>query len=312
MRWRINLGFRSSVKMLSVLIPVYRVDVTQLVSDLHRQCTALKIPFEIRLLDDYSDQAFRGINQQISKHFSDVYYSENPANLGRSITRNILIQEAKFEWLYFLDCDSDVSQNPELILNFWKQKDEHSLFSGGRIYQKNPPRNPAFYLHWLWGSKRELLDPKLRMRDPVNHFLSNNFIIHRSITNKVQFNPQIKGYGYEDTLFAAELISAGFQIKHIENPLIHAGLDSTLQFINKIEESLINIQRIEELCAEKNIQNPLKSKLISTWESFRKFIPTWLVKPFIPILKINLKSKNPSLVIFDLYRLFYLLSLRRK
>lgn len=298
--------------MLSVLIPVYRVDVTQLVSDLHQQCSALKIPFEIRLRDDGSDTMYRTINQQLSQHFQEVNYSENTSNQGRSITRNILIQEAKFEWMYFLDCDSDASQNPELILNFWKQKDEKTLVSGGRIYQKNPPSNPAFYLHWLWGSERELLDPKLRMRDPVNHFLSNNFIIHRSITNQVQFNPRIKGYGYEDTMFAAELVAAGFQIKHIENPLIHAGLDSTLQFIHKIEESLINIQRIEELCAEQNIPNPLKSKLISTWETFRKFIPTWLAKPLLPILKINIKGPKPSLVIFDLYRLFYLLSLPRK
>ncbi len=298
--------------MLSVLIPVYRVDVTQLVLDLHAQCKRLNISFEICLRDDHSDDMFRNINRQLALNFEEVKYSENPANLGRSISRNLLIQDAQYEWMYFLDCDSDVSQNPNLILHFWQQKDENTLLSGGRIYQSNPPVNNSFYLHWLWGSARELISAPIRMRDPINHFLSNNFILHQNITERVNFDAQIKGYGYEDTLFAADVVATGFKIKHIENPLIHAGLDPTDLFLGKIEESLINLKKIEEICLKRNIPNPLKSKLISTWKATRNWMPPRLTKLFLPLLKKKLGGRNPKLLLFDLYRLFYLLSLPRK
>ncbi len=298
--------------MLSVLIPVFRVDVTQLVTDLHFQCSELQIPFEIRLQDDFSPEPIRTNNQALIAKYKEVIYQENTANLGRSITRNILIDEAKFDWMYFLDCDSDISQNPSLLKQFWNQKNIDVLLSGGRIYQDNPPENVEYYLHWLWGSKRELIDPSKRMLDPINHFLSNNFLVHRKITSKVKFDPAIRGYGYEDTLFAAELTQHGFTILHIENPLIHAGLDAFNDFIRKIEESLINIQKIEQIFGERKIANPLKSKLIGTWMRYRRLVPSWVVKPFLPFLKLKLKGRNTNLFTFDLYRLFYLFSLPRK
>jgi glycosyltransferase involved in cell wall biosynthesis len=297
--------------MLSVLIPVFRVDVTQLVADLHFQCSELKVPFEIRLQDDFSPDFFRTKNRTLASLFQEVIYQENALNLGRSITRNILMEEAQFEWMYFLDCDSDISQNPSLLKQFWIQKNTEVLLSGGRIYQNQPPENPEFYLHWLWGSKRELLDPSKRMLDPINHFLSNNFLVHRSITSQVKFDPAIRGYGYEDTIFANELTQRGFRIQHIENPLVHIGLDAFNDFIRKIEESLINIQKIEQIYSERSLDSPLKSKLINTWKKYRRIIPAWLLKPFLPILKLILKGRNTSLFAFDLYRLFYLFSLPR-
>jgi len=297
--------------MLSVLIPVFRVDVTQLVTDLHFQCSELKIPFEIRLQDDFSPDSFRTKNCTLASLFQEVIYQENALNLGRSITRNILMEEAQFEWMYFLDCDSDISQNPALLKQFWIQKNNEVLLSGGRIYQNHPPKNPEFYLHWLWGSKRELLDPSKRMNDPINHFLSNNFLVHQTITSQVKFDPAIRGYGYEDTIFAAELIQKGFTIQHIENPLVHIGLDAFNDFIRKIEESLINIQKIEQIYSERSLDSPLKSKLISTWKKYRNIIPPWMPKPFLPTLKLILKGRNTNLFAFDLYRLFYLFSLPR-
>jgi hypothetical protein len=149
------------------------------------------------------------------------------------------------------------------------------------------------------------------MIDPINHFLSNNFLVHRNITSQVKFDHAIRGYGYEDTLFAAELIQKGFSIKHIENPLLHAGLDAFIDFIRKIEESLINIQKIDQICKDRNVTSPLKSKLISAWKKYRNVIPPWLPKPFLPMLKLILKGRNANLFAFDLYRLFYLFSLPR-
>ena len=45
--------------MLSILIPVYNFDIIAFVTELHRLCEQEKIPFEIILLDDASDEKFK-------------------------------------------------------------------------------------------------------------------------------------------------------------------------------------------------------------------------------------------------------------
>ncbi len=296
--------------MLSVLIPVYRYDVRDLVRELHRQCLQLEIPFEIRLLDDGSGESFCKINAELSE-LEYVVLEESPVNLGRSKVRNTLSEKAKYDWLWFLDCDGDARINPELASTFWNARKEDTLISGGRVYQAVGPENERLYLHWLWGSQRELLDPEIRMKDPVTTFLSNNFIIHFSILEKIPFETQLLGYGYEDTLFAAELTKAGYHIQHINNPVLHAGLENSKDFLSKIEESLDNLFRLKELCKDKGIHFPVRSKLMLLYRLinfplFRPFFAKWFIRNK-PHWRNQLLGKKPSLSIFDLYRLAFLL-----
>jgi hypothetical protein len=296
--------------MLSVLIPVYRYDVRDLVRELHHQCLQLEIPFEIRLLDDGSGESYCKINTEISE-LDNVFWDESPLNTGRSKVRNTLSTSANYDWLWFLDCDGDARINNQLASTFWSVRKEDTLISGGRVYQTEAPENERLYLHWLWGSKRELLDPEIRMKDPVTTFLSNNFIIHRSLLEKIPFETQLVGYGYEDTLFAAELIEAGFKIQHINNPVLHAGLENSKDFLNKIEESLDNLFRLKELCSSKGISFPVRSKLMLLYRLinfplFRPFFAKWFIRNK-PHWRNQLVGKNPSLQVFDLYRLAFLL-----
>ena len=238
--------------MLSVLIPVYNTDVRELVHELKRQCTDLRIPFEIRLIDDASLDSYRLINQEI-KIQSNIEYSELEKNIGRSAIRNKLAKEARFEWLWFLDCDGDARVNPNLASTFWNKKNENSIVSGGRKYQQEIPEDYKLILHWMWGSQRELLNPEIRMKNPANAFLSNNFILHKSLIETVPFDTMLFGYGYEDTLFAAEVLNQGYKIEHINNPVLHAGLEENDVFMKKIDESIHNLLRLKDICKEKNI-----------------------------------------------------------
>lgn len=297
--------------MLSVLIPVFRYDVRDLVRELHRQCLQLQIPFEIRLLDDGSGESFCRINSEISE-LEQVIWEESPVNTGRSKVRNTLSEKAKYDWFWFLDCDGDARINPQLATTFWNAREEDTLISGGRVYQAEAPENERLYLHWLWGSQRELLDPVIRMKDPITSFLSNNFIIHRTLLEKIPFDTQLVGYGYEDTLFAAELINAGYKIQHIKNPVLHAGLENSRDFLNKIEESLDNLFRLKELCAEKGISFPVRSKLMILFRLFhfpllRPFSAKWFIRNQ-PHWRNQLLGRKPHLRIFDLYRLAYMLN----
>lgn len=303
--------------MLSVLIPVYNYDVRELVREIHRQCSETGIPFEIRCLDDGSSSAIRAINNELRNgELPEVICEELDKNTGRTAIRNELARRARYPWLWFLDCDGDARVNPRLAKTFLEQKTEDTLLSGGRVYQPHRPENRALLLHWLWGSKRELLDPAARMRDPVNNFLSNNFVVHRQLFETVSFDERLSGYGYEDTFFAAGLVKAGFHIRHINNPVLHAGLEPAGIFLKKIRESLDNLELLKRICREKNMLFPVKSRLTkaSTFLSFPLLRP--LVAPFFRIRyrawEQKLLGTNPGLLTFDLYRLAYLLLEKRK
>lgn len=298
--------------MLSILIPVFQNDVRSLVSELYRQCISQAISFEIICIDDGSGESIKLLNREISRIDSEkIKYTELPENIGRSAIRNKLAIEAGYSLLWFLDCDSKADVNPRLLTNFLKYANSGALVSGGRLYAKTPPTAPELKLHWLWGSKRELLDPEIRMKNPVSNFLSNNFIIPRSVATEIGFNEALKGYGYEDTLFAAELEKRNIPIIHINNPVLHDGLEPANQFLKKIEESLDNLLKLRKICMEETIGFPVKGKLYSTFISLNKPViksaARLVASILLPVLRKKLSGSSPDLITFDLYRLSYLL-----
>ena len=297
---------------LSILIPVYNYPVENLVNELVQQCRSNSVDFEILLLDDGS-QNYLSENESLAVQFSEVTFKRNNQNQGRSASRNALFKLAKGDWIWFLDCDVQVHQNAKLVQHYLTVCKPSKLISGGRIYSYQKPEDEAFYLHWLWGSKRELIEPSDRMKDPVNAFLSNNFWMYRETLNRIAFNTDLKGYGYEDTLFAAECRNAGIEIEHIKNPVLHEGLDRHEEFLTKIEESLNNLLKIEVLCKNRGIGNPVKSKLTKVYYFLIKYF-SWVVIPIAkktaPHLRKKLLTKKPTLFWFDIYRLAYLLGLK--
>src|SRR5689334_1624674 len=91
--------------MISILVPVYNFDVTELAADLSRQLTALQKPGEIILYDDGSEEKFRHINSATTR-LPHVQYIEAGINHGRIRIRQLLAEKAQYDWLLFLDGDS--------------------------------------------------------------------------------------------------------------------------------------------------------------------------------------------------------------
>jgi glycosyltransferase involved in cell wall biosynthesis len=87
--------------MLSVNIPVYNIEVVDLVNDLHQQATKLNIDFEIRVYDDGSDEIFKSLNR-ILKNKPNVVYREMEKNTGRAGVRNKMGADSVFDWLLLL------------------------------------------------------------------------------------------------------------------------------------------------------------------------------------------------------------------
>jgi len=289
--------------MLSICVPVYNYDVGCLVRGLHLQATNSGFLFEIILMDDASDDCFREVNRAID--LESVRYIQLNENIGRAKIRNRLAEEAKYTCLLFMDCDSAVSSS-SYIENYISFFETCTVCCGGRIYEGKKPAGST-YLRWKYGVSRECASASERRKYPNAGFQTNNFLIHKSIFDKVRFNEELDGYGHEDTLFGLELLIHRIEISHIDNPLIHLGLESASDFLEKTANGIKNLYRIELLLREKYPEYINHSRLMRTKLFLQKFHLSGFVSKILSNLrrqmKNNLSGKNPSLMIFDLYRL---------
>jgi hypothetical protein len=95
-------------------------------------------------------------------------------------------------------------------------------------------------LRWKVSTEKESRPPIERSNKGYG-FKTNNVLISKAITNKLQFNESLNGYGHEDTLFGFELEALGYNISHIENPVKNAILDTNQEFLMKTKEALANL-----------------------------------------------------------------------
>jgi len=296
--------------MLSVLIPVYNFDVRDLVYTLSVQAENLKIPYEIIVIDDASINKFRELNASVKAN-PGVCYTEEEINLGRSRIRNKLADKAKYNNLLYLDCDSMID-NPEFLKNYLAHLDYKDVIYGGRKYIQHKPSDNRLLLHWLYGIRREQIPVRIRAAEPNKSFMTNNFMISREAINRVRFNERMRGYGHEDTLFGYDLFKCKIAIEHIDNPVIHMGLESNEEFLRKTREGIKNLKRILSINGnEKKLVKEIT--LLSYYKKFRDLgLADSLKKVYLKyeyLLRKNLLSSNPNLFLFDLYKLGYLFTL---
>jgi GT2 family glycosyltransferase len=294
--------------MLSICIPIYNYDVSRLVRELYRQAENSGHPFEILLMDDASKEVFRRENQAID--LKSVRYIQLNENIGRSKIRNLLAKEAQFPCLLFMDCDSAVA-SPLYIESYTCFFESQTVCCGGRMYENKEPADST-WLRWKYGVERECASATERKKNPNAGFQTNNFLIHKCLFEKVKFNEDLAGYGHEDTLFGLELMGHGVTIQHIDNQLIHIGLESASDFIEKTVNGMKNLYKIELLLREKYPEYINHSRLTKSKLFLQKYHLSGLVSKLFNLMqhpmKNHLLKKKPSLLIFDLYRLGLLIS----
>ncbi len=283
--------------MISILIPIYNFDVTKLVTGLNEQCKQLEIDYEIVCFDDCSKPKYKNTNKALDLEFG-VSYIELSENYGRAKIRNKLAQNARYDHLIFLDCDSKLERK-DFISNYISHIDKTIVY-GGRKYQEKPPRTSKKYLHWKFGTRRESLPCKKRSKAPYLNFQTNNFMVKRDLMLRYPFDQTIKGYGYEDLLFAALLKREGVAVYHIENEVIHHGIEYNEDFLNKTKtaaENLAILYHQGELNDTRMLKFHKKVKKIG----FNSLLHKLLQRRTDRFLK-NLNSDKPNLLFFDLYR----------
>ena len=285
--------------MISILIPVYDVDVRDLVQELHDQGNSLEVPFEIICIDDASKPAIQQCNGSIGK-LEHCNYTTQKINIGRAKIRNLLAEQAQFPYLLFLDCDAKIIRT-DFLRKYQKKVTTTSVLVGGRVYPDDPGDEKK-RLHWKVG----------RYREQRNHsaFQSNNFMIAKTIFRSLPFDESLRTYGHEDTLFGHQLINHGITIQHLDNPVLHVGLEEADEFLKKQE------QAIENLIALKRRYPDLETKLTLTVAKARQWRIAGLL--YLP-LKIGQKRflkflarRARSLLWLDLYKIGYYLKMDRE
>jgi len=86
--------------MLSILIPTYNYNVYPLVETIEKQVLKANIIFELICLDDGSFSILNENNQKINA-LANCKFIEAKKNNGRTATRQLLAEQAQYNWLLF-------------------------------------------------------------------------------------------------------------------------------------------------------------------------------------------------------------------
>ena len=291
------------MKGLSIVIPVYEYNPTELITVLHQQCSALKIRFEIIVIDDFSSvEPYVRWKNQLDK-IINLYIYRLEQNIGRAAIRNELIKKASFDWLLFLDADTLPCKN-EYIENYIPfLSSTNTCVCGGTAYKKTAP-DKELLLRWKYGTAREEISAVQRNQYPFDTFTLNNLLIRKEVLLKFPLDNSIQKYGHEDTLLGMTLAENGLKIIHIDNFVYHEGLDTNEVFLQKVKQS---IETLVDLYKQNKL--PSKTKIIKLHNTLTAFklngLVAFCIKPFIPAIEKNLLGPTPSILYMDLLKLWY-------
>lgn len=145
-------------------------------------------------------------------------------------------------------------------------------------------------------------------------FHSNNFLIRKEIFLKLPYLDGIKAYGHEDTFWGIVMHETGVKIQVIDNPVLHDDVESAGNFIEKSREALYNLSVLS-----KSIHHDVLKKHVRLFRVY-KMINYYRLTGFVlfsgflfkKIILANLRSCNPSLILFDLYRLSHFIQIQKR
>lgn len=217
-------------------------------------------------------------------------------NHGRAGIRNLLAREAKGERLLFLD-DDVMPVSPDFLTAYLRSVSP--VVCGGVVAAKAPhPDNMRWRWEKAWGDKH---DAACRNRNPYANFTTANFMVRRDVMLTHPFDESIRQYGYEDVLFGISLREDGVEVRHIDAPVHHNGIDSNIDFLRKSEQALATLSTLPQIHAHAAVARMAsRTRLLSP-----------VLRLLCPVLRRMLLTRHPRLLLFQLYKLCYFHSLMR-
>lgn len=289
------------MKEISILIPTYNDRCDNLVESLQQQASTLGVNYEIIVADDGStDAGVLSANRSINQ-LPCCRVIECGENRGRAAIRNFLAQQARYPWLLFLDCD--VAVDRQHFLHDYAVSEGGDVIDGGVSITKDDT-----LLHTNLRYRYELKaaphhSAQQRSLHPYRCFRTTNFMIARSIVLSHPFDERFHSYGYEDVIFGKTLQHHQVSIQHIDNPVVLQNFESNDRFISKTEESLRTLYQFQD-----ELQG--YSGLLDLANRLPRSLVRYLHRHFRLWERRLLTRNHPSLLLFNLYRLGYFLSIR--
>lgn len=293
--------------MLSILIPTYNYDCTQLVRDLHGQAELLGVDYEIIVMDDASPQPDCKLRNRVINELPHCRYVELESNLGRARIRNRLADEARFDWLLFMDSDAEVVSN-SFIADYLKHTDADVVCGG--LCHADTLTSPEVSLRYAYEKRADKKrTARFRAQHPYGQFITFCFMVHASIFRSIRFDESITEYGHEDTLFGVELERRKANILHIDNPMRQGGIETNEEFVEKTRAALRNLALMEG-----NLQN--HSSLLRLYGVLHRVrmdrcVARWFARREA-WLTARLINPMPKLHLYFIYKLGYYCSLKQK
>ena len=296
------MGSGPYVEGLTVIIPTYNFICVPLVQELCRQCRQYLSDghYEILVYDDASTDLSTLTANRAIHDLPGCTFIENPFNKGRSRLRNQLIRDARFQYILIIDSDAEVC-SPSFIQNYMEVIADYDIVIGGiQTSERYRRSDNLLRFRYEMAANRSIRQLDYCNQHPYWHFSTFNAMFHTKVFQQAMYNETITGYGFEDTLLGVELEKAGFRAIHINNPLIHTGIDSTDSFLEKTEESLQNLFQLYDaigsystLCRwYERLKRWHIHRLMALWHTWAE---EWERK--------HLYGKHPSLRVFNLYKL---------
>ncbi len=295
------------LNMLSILIPNYGHNIKKLVEDILVQIKQVSFSVEIIVGDDGSEEAVF-IENLKSENLPAVRFIRQEKSVGRSAIRNLLAENALYPYMLFIDSDAEV-RNPSFLKNYYNELKNANVIVGGTAYPEDPPSDAALLLRWKYGKKREESPASVRSVKPWAAFSGFNFLIERDLFQSIKFDEEIADYGHEDTFLGYQLMKKNIPVKHIDNPLIHTGLDNAGYFLEKTRKGVEGLWKLYAKTGfdpEFSRDNQLLQSLEKIMKLKMKGVIALKFRIFRKLLEKNLTGENPSILFFQLYKLGYL------
>ena len=291
--------------MISILIPCYNFNAYPLALKLEKQSLLLDVNFEIICSDDGSFSLKNEENQKINL-LTNSKFIELKKNIGRIQNRIFLAEKAQYEWLIFLDVDSEPKKN-DYLKKYISQIESSDFVFGGNEFKYNI--NGKFSLKNKFSKYREAKSAEVRKKKPYKYIISTNFMAKKSSFLSCYSKIKYISYG-NDYIIGSILQNDNILICHIDNCTIVSVNDDNEQFILKSKDALKNLYKNYS-------EGNLKKNSISIIKLFSVLDKLKMCKVFLSITnplekfifkKIN--AKDPNLILFDIFRLRYLCSIK--
>lgn len=292
--------------MISICIPAYNTNCTDLLKSLRNQIEEIDVQIEVLLANDGST-LFDDINRNECKRHGFTYI-HSESNEGRVKTRICLASESKNEWILFLDADM-LPVADDFIRKYCKNiaTDKHDVYIGGHCYKKN---NSQLSLRQNYGNAREDINIRLRNKSPYKNIFFGNIVIKKKLFNTIFSTYFDSSYG-EDIYLSGMLRKQKVAVLHLNNKTFHLGIEDNASFISKIEAAASTVARL----FHENKIDRSQSNLVNYFKFLTRYKLTSItyfgLALIRPVLKKSLLWFGNPLFFVDLFRLYHFLKKMR-